>query len=378
MTAHTVQAVFILLQEKTMADRSKFEEMLELLVNEDKERAQELFHEIVVEKSRDIYESLLEDEEVEESDEEVDEAADEEVDESEEELDEADEEVDESDDELEEGFDLDEFEVEADPMMMGGDPADELSDLDGDDEAGDDMDMDMGDEGDMADRVEDLEDELEKLKAEFDSMMNDDDAGDEEEAGDDMDMDMDDEEPEEEGYAFEAADEEVEEAADEDLEEGKMKDSLIGDSEKMSKAEFAKKHGKEAADEHYESAKTAGEQMREYVEKVAPAKMGDDGANTKSSVAGPNDMGGTSANILRGDTENSGEDGAGSKIKGSALNDQNPKDMNTKNINVPGGKAGKTGFKKSEPGHGAEKKGKPGTEDKAATSTLNKVSTRAK
>jgi hypothetical protein len=52
--------------------------------------------------------------------------------------------------------------------------------------------------------------------------------------------------------------------------------------------------------------------------------------------------------------------------------------MNTKNINVPGGKAGKTGFKKSEPGHGAEKKGKPGTEDKAATSTLNKVSTRAK
>ena len=371
MTAHTVQAVFILLQEKTMADRSKFEEMLELLVNEDKERAQELFHEIVVEKSRDIYESLLEDEE-------VDEAADEEVDESEEELDEADEEVDESDDELEEGFDLDEFEVEADPMMMGGDPADELSDLDGDDEAGDDMDMDMGDEGDMADRVEDLEDELEKLKAECDSMMNDDDAGDEEEAGDDMDMDMDDEEPEEEGYAFEAADEEVEEAADEDLEEGKMKDSLIGDSEKMSKAEFAKKHGKEAADEHYESAKTAGEQMREYVEKVAPAKMGDDGANTKSSVAGPNDMGGTSANILRGDTENSGEAGAGSKIKGSALNDQNPKDMNTKNINVPGGKAGKTGFKKSEPGHGAEKKGKPGTEDKAATSTLNKVSTRAK
>jgi hypothetical protein len=373
-----VQAVFILLQEKTMADRSKFEEMLELLVNEDKERAQELFHEIVVEKSRDIYESLLEDEEVEESDEEVDEAADEEVDESEEELDEADEEVDESDDELEEGFDLDEFEVEADPMMMGGDPADELSDLDGDDEAGDDMDMDMGDEGDMADRVEDLEDELEKLKAEFDSMMNDDDAGDEEEAGDDMDMDMDDEEPEEEGYAFEAADEEVEEAADEDLEEGKMKDSLIGDSEKMSKAEFAKKHGKEAADEHYESAKTAGEQMREYVEKVAPAKHGDNGVNTKSSVAGKNDMGGTTANILRADTEESGEAGAGTTIKGNPVQKQAPAAMNTKNINVPGGKAGKTSFKKKEPGHGAETRGKSETADKAAGSTLNKLSKRAK
>ena len=95
-----------------MADQNKFEKMLELLVNEDKEAAQELFHEIVVEKSRDIYESLLEDEaEVDEAtDEEVDEATDEEVDEA------TDEDLDESDDEtVEEGFDLDEFEVEADP-----------------------------------------------------------------------------------------------------------------------------------------------------------------------------------------------------------------------------------------------------------------------
>ena len=59
-----------------MADTNKFEQMLELLVNEDKEGAEALFHEIVVEKSRDIYESLLEDEA------EIDEATDEEVDES--------------------------------------------------------------------------------------------------------------------------------------------------------------------------------------------------------------------------------------------------------------------------------------------------------
>ena len=84
-----------------MADLNKFEKMLELLVNEDKEAAQELFHEIVVEKSRDIYESLLED------DEEVDESDDEEVDESDEDLDEADdEEVDESDEDLDENFSL--------------------------------------------------------------------------------------------------------------------------------------------------------------------------------------------------------------------------------------------------------------------------------
>ena len=44
-----------------MADLNKFEEMLERLVNEDKAGAEELFHEIVVEKSREIYENLLED-----------------------------------------------------------------------------------------------------------------------------------------------------------------------------------------------------------------------------------------------------------------------------------------------------------------------------
>ena len=75
-----------------MADRNKFEQMLELLVNEDKEAAEKLFHEIVVEKSRDIYEGLLEDDkDVDEAtDEAVDEASDEEVDEaSDEEVDEA-------------------------------------------------------------------------------------------------------------------------------------------------------------------------------------------------------------------------------------------------------------------------------------------------
>jgi len=40
---------------------------------------------------------------------------------------------------------------------------------------------------------------------------------------------------------------------EEELEEGRMKDSVIHDSETMSKEEFAKKHGKELADEMYES-----------------------------------------------------------------------------------------------------------------------------
>ena len=306
-----------------MSDTNKFEKMLELLVNEDKEAAQELFHEIVVEKSRDIYESLLEDEA---TDEEVDEATDEEVDEA------TDEEVDEaSEDDLEENFDLDEFEVEADPMANMDQTDDMMADLgmddEGDDEEGDD---------DVEDRVEDLEDALDDLKAEFEKMMAGDDEGDD---MDDMDDDEGEEEPEE-AFAFEDTDEEVEEATDEEVEEATDEEV------------------EEATDEEVEEGeKSAGEQMREYVEKVS-ATMGDNGANTKSTVAGKNDMGGTASNLNQAGTEAGVEANKGN-LKGSALSDQNAKDMNTKNINVPGGKAAKAG--KTEPGHGAEKKGKPET-----------------
>jgi midasin len=296
-----------------MADRNKFEEMLERLINEDKEGAEELFHEIVVEKSRDIYEGLLENDLEEVADEEVDEATDEEVDEA------TDEEVDEAtDEEVEEGFDLDEFEVEADDDM-GGDPTDDMmADLGMDDEEGDE---DEGEEGDMEDRVEDLEDALEDLKAEFEKMM----------AGDDEGDDEGEEEPEEEAFAYEATDEEVDEATDEEVEES---DEEV----------------EEATDEEVEESKapqTAGEQMREYVEKVT-ATMGDNGANTKSAVASANDMGGDAGNIAQGADE-----------KGRKAD--SAKEDSAGNVNVPGGKASKS--MKSQPGHGAEKKGKPETAD---------------
>ena len=38
---------------------TKFEQLLDLIVNEEMDKANELFHEIVVEKSRDIYENLI-------------------------------------------------------------------------------------------------------------------------------------------------------------------------------------------------------------------------------------------------------------------------------------------------------------------------------
>jgi hypothetical protein len=327
-----------------MSDQNKFEKMLELLVNEDKAAAEELFHEIVVEKSRDIYESLLEDEA------EVDEADDEEVDESDEDLDEADdEEVDESDEDLDENFDLDTMSVEADddmgPMDKAGDLANDL----GMEMPGEEGDDDMGDAEDDAgveDRVEDLEDALDDLKAEFEKMMAGDDDGEEaDDDADDMDMDADDdEEAEEESYAFETADEEVDES-DEEVEEDTTE-------------------------------KSATETMREYVEKVS-ATMGDNGVNNTSAVAKPNNMGGTAGNLNQAGTDAGVETGAGKKIAGNALNDQNAKDIGTGNVNVPGGKAAKAG-KTVPAGHGAEKKGAGETADKAAGSTLNKLSKRAK
>ena len=329
-----------------MSDLKKFEEMLERLINEDKEGAEELFHEIVVEKSREIYESLLEDDL---SDEEVDEAAeDEEVDEAAKEDDEDVEEASEDDEEqVDEEFDLEEFEVEADPMAaMGGDPADDMM---GDVEV-DGGDMDMGDEegegeGDIEDRVMDLEDALDDLKAEFDKLM----AGEEDEPEhDDMDMgDMGDEE--------------------DDEEEGDEED----EAEKEAFAFEAKKAEKK--DDKKGMKKSAAEEMREYVEKVGGAtynqfgKMGDNGANTKSTVAGKNDMGGTASNLAQGKDNEAGD------RKGFA--GLTAKEDSAGNVNVPGAK-GATSMKGTS-GHGAEKKGKA-PEKSGSDSPINGVKSRAK
>ena len=312
-----------------MAD-NKLEQMLEKLVNNDRAGADELFHEFVIEKSRGIYEKMLEtdledlevdeakDEEVDEAsnDEETNEASDEEVDESsddeetneatDEEVDEAsDEEVDEaSDEEVDENFG--EITPEADPM--GGDAADDMmGDIEADGEEGEDGDM-GGDEEEIEDRVVDLEDALDDLKAEFEKMMSGD--SDDSEGDDDAaDMDMDDEGDEDKEEAFDVAPE------------------LSVEDEAPA----------------FEGTKTAGEQMREYVEKVTP-KMGDTGTDgTKSPVAGKNDMGGDAGNIAQGGDEKGG--------KASA-----PKEDNAGNVNVPGAKASKS-MSANAKGHGAEKKG---------------------
>lgn len=316
--------------DKNMTDRNKFEQMLEHLINEESDKAKELFHQIVVAKSREIYETILAEDFNEAKDEdEDDEQQDESKDEDEDKVDEAKDEED--DEEMDESFGFAEGEDEEAGDDVGGDAGDDMIDdlEDGGDEEG--MD-DMGGEGDLEDRVVDLEDALDELKAEFEALMSGEEGMDDMGGDDEMDMGGD----------------------DMDMEMGPEEDELSFETDNF---------------------------MREYVEKVGGkdytsyGKMGDNGANTKSIVAGKNDMGGTVAN-LKGGTESGPVEANKGHLKGSSVFKGNPKEDNMGNINVPGGNAGKTAFKHKEPtypnGLGKEQA------DKSAGSLMNGAPKRAK
>jgi hypothetical protein len=194
-----------------------YEQLIEYIINDETEKAKELFHSLVVEKSREIYNDLVAEE-----------------------------------------MDMDEAHGDETDDMMGDIEADHDGlDMDHDEP----MDHDEGgefggeehDEGSVEDRVMDLEDALDELKAEFEALMAD-------------------------------------EAGEEEHHDG-VTDPDFGDmdSDEMS----------------------AEGMVREYVEKVtSPGNTEGQGVgagsiggatNSKSTVAGKNDMGGTAHNIARGD-----------------------------------------------------------------------------
>jgi hypothetical protein len=163
---------------------SKFEQLIEYVINDEEAKAKELFHDIVVEKSREIYENLMDESEEldEESTHDEDEKAEKagrkvakdiEYDDKKDRMDEEEEELDE---------------------MMGGDASDDLIDdveteeqgisMEGEDDA--EFDSEESDEG-LEDRVVDLEDKLDELMAEFESLMG----GDEMDSEEEMDIDLD-------------------------------------------------------------------------------------------------------------------------------------------------------------------------------------------
>ena len=193
-----------------MTQSNKFESLLELLINEENDKAEQLFHEIVVEKSRDIYENLADENTAEKKDETKVEAKEDDKKEEVKETEKADEKeeakekaVDETKEDKsaeekikDEGVFTKPAPIAQAPVEktdeesieeIGGDATDELikdisSDEEGEgdkaaDELGQDMDADAengenGEEGSVEDRVVDLEDALDELKAEFEAMMS--------------------------------------------------------------------------------------------------------------------------------------------------------------------------------------------------------------
>lgn len=138
--------------------RNNYEQLIEYIINDDVENAKELFHNIVVGKSRDLYNEIV----AEEMEEEVEENYDHD-------MGEAGDSMDQTDDMM--------HDIEADHDGMDHDDNDDM-DMDMDTDG----DMDMGHEegeGGMEDRVMDLEDALDELKAEFEKLMADE-AGEEE------------------------------------------------------------------------------------------------------------------------------------------------------------------------------------------------------
>jgi hypothetical protein len=268
-----------------MTDRAQFEAMLNALINEDQDAAKEIFHNIVVAKSREIYEELLaedfEQEEVEEAFPAAEEGDEEEG----------------SDDE--EGSD-EEGDEEGEENPFG-------------DEEGEEEGEGSMDDAEQSDRILDLEDALEELKAEFEQLMAGEE-GEEHMGGDDM-------------------------GGMDDMDAAPEMDMGIGEEDEL-----------------------AG--LMEYVNQVGGktyntyGKMGDNGNNVKSTLDGSitNDMGGTSGNIAQNFSTTKGGTEGGLAKPSTQLQDGG-------NINKPGANAGKTSFKKKEPGHGAEKAGAKETAD---------------
>ena len=225
--------------------RNKFEQLIEYIINDDMEKANELFHSVVVEKSRNIYNELVA-----------------------------------------EDMDMDMDEAD-DPMAMD-DTDDMMGDIAADEEG-----MDSDEMDDMGDDMDDMDDDMADM-------------GDEEDFGDE------------------------ESGADEKF--GDIEDAL-----EQLKAEFERLMSDEGEEEMPEEGV-----MREYIEKVAaPGNTEGQGVgsgsiggstNTKSTVAGKNDMGGTAKNIAQG-----GEAKEGAKPKVGDMGAVDPR------------AAGKSAFSKKAP-----------------------------
>jgi hypothetical protein len=276
---------------------NKFEKLIEYIINDEDQKARELFHSIVVEKSRDIYESIMDEESMEEQ---VHGGQVEDL-------------TNELQDEEALGEDEDEFSLDGDMDNDG--------DIDGSLPAEHDMDDDTAEHNEIENKVMDIDAKLDELLAKFDDIMGKD--------NDDMD-DMDDMD----GGATHA-----------DL-EGEPEEDTMAEAKQSSKSKIGyKKQGRKMS---------TVELMREYVDQIGDIYGGQGDAtegttvgtgtgspkkvsvHNKSTVGPGADFGGQTA------TPKGGEQNQDGTRPTKASNEYNKGQGTIKsgNVNVPGGKAG--------------------------------------
>jgi hypothetical protein len=146
-------------------DNKKFEQLIDLIINENEEQARALFHDIVVEKSREIYENMMDEDQMMSNN---------------------------PSGPVQDLLD----EIGVEEQGMAEDEEFDIADMDDDEDSEETVDIDMDDEEgeggeeDLEDRVVDLEDKLDQLMAEFEEIMGGE--GDMDMDGEENHMDMDD------------------------------------------------------------------------------------------------------------------------------------------------------------------------------------------
>lgn len=300
---------------------TKFEQLLDYIVNEEMEKAQELFHEIVVEKSREIYENLIS-EEIEEED--VEENAEEEGVEEDMDTDEVEEGMEEEgmEPEMEDAYSL-----EADDTT--GDETDDLGkEVDDDDSFGGDEEM-PGEEPSMIAVKDDV--------AELTQMMND--------------------------LAAKLGVETGEPGMDSEMPDMGDDDDMPGDDNMPKETQMGFMEGRRLTREYVENVGDdwhKGSAMKAQGKYVGAGSGDTEGApqEGKSPIANLKkpSIGDTSPkNLVQGHSEPAPD---GTKPHGKAGGFLSAaKEDNAGNGNVPGGKMGVKNLKKVPGGHGAEKRG---------------------
>jgi hypothetical protein len=290
---------------------NKYEQLIEHIVNDDEAKARALFHAIVVERSREIYESLMDEEQPGVSHDAVGGLVDEiSADET--------------------GMHEEDEELGMPGDDMGGEPGDDM---------GGDMGVAMGGDSEAPatkSDIMDLESAIDELKAEFDRLMGD-------EGGE-----------EEDAFGSEEGEEDGEEAGENPFggadEEGP--DEEGGEEEE--------KDDEEDAVAESRRPKSDAERIREYVDRVGHdwdkgAQKGPKGENvgtgakserqgeknTKSIIDNmKNDMGGSNANMNRRAEETNPDGQTPSGKAGGFLKPAQEIDVAKRNVNKPGGNKG--------------------------------------